>query len=349
MCEYRILRISGASYFDISLPENQTSLDWWVGVLGEIFADQKFMALFSLLFGASVLLFLERAELKTDRPVKLSLFRNFLLLLIGLIHVSIWEGDILTVYALCAPLLLALRGFPGHALIGIGTVIYMVSALSNYFMASLGTDEVLREVWAGNLPTQLHETIGLIFLTDAFTRASGMMLIGMGLYKTGYLKDPSRALAQRKHAMGAILVGVLASTLGLLWSHHHQYNATSIVVGNIANTLGTIPMSLGYLVLLIHWNHLGTSRLLEPLRRLGQSALTNYLGQTLVCLILVSSLPKETFSRTLMLSAVLVVWILQATLSTMWLARFRFGPVEWLWRCATYRRLEPLKRIPKKP
>ena len=66
----------------------------------------------------------------------------------------------------------------------------MVSALSNYFMASLGTDEVLREVWAGNLPTQLHETIGLIFLTDAFTRASGMMLIGMGLYKTGYLKNP---------------------------------------------------------------------------------------------------------------------------------------------------------------
>ena len=62
----------GPSYFDISLPENQTSLDWWVGVLGEIFADQKFMALFSLLFGASVLLFLERAELKTDRPVKLS-------------------------------------------------------------------------------------------------------------------------------------------------------------------------------------------------------------------------------------------------------------------------------------
>ena len=225
----------------------------------------------------------------------------------------------------------------------------MVSALSNYFMASLGTDEVLREVWAGNLPTQLHETIGLIFLTDAFTRASGMMLIGMGLYKTGYLKDPSRALAQRKHAMGAILVGVLASTLGLLWSHHHQYNATSIVVGNIANTLGTKPMSLGYLVLLIHWNQHGTSRLLEPLRRLGQSALTNYLGQTLVCLILVSSLPKETFSRTLLLSAVLVVWILQATLSTMWLARFRFGPVEWLWRCATYRRLEPLKRIPTKP
>ena len=78
----------------------------------------------------------------------------------------------------------------------------MVSALSNYFMASLGTDEVLREVWAGNLPTQLHETIGLIFLTDAFTRASGMMLIGMGLYKTGYLKDPESRTGAAKARNG---------------------------------------------------------------------------------------------------------------------------------------------------
>ena len=292
----------GPSYFDISLPENQTSLDWWVGVLGEIFADQKFMALFSLLFGASVLLFLERAELKTDRPVKLSLFRNFLLLLIGLIHVSIWEGDILTVYALCAPLLLALRGFPSCA--DRLNVIYMVSALSNYFMASLGTDEVLREVWAGNLPTQLHETIGLIFLTDAFTRASGMMLIGMGLYKTGYLKDPSRALAQRKHAMGAILVGVLASTLGLLWSHHHQYNATSIVVGNIANTLhDTMSPATSFCSFIgTIWNQ-SITRTPTPTR---SERLTNYLTDSRM-LYFVSSLPKENSSRTLLLSAVLVV------------------------------------------
>ena len=85
----------GPSYFDISLPENQTQLDWCLGAIGEVFADQKFMALFSLLFGASVLLFLERAESKTDKPVRFSLWRNFILLLIGLVHLSLWEGDIL--------------------------------------------------------------------------------------------------------------------------------------------------------------------------------------------------------------------------------------------------------------
>ena len=336
----------GPSYFDISLPENQTQLDWWVGAFGEVFADQKFMALFSLLFGASVLLFLERAELKTDKPVNFSLWRNFLLLLIGLVHLSLWEGDILTVYALCAPFLLALRRLPGRALIILGLILYSASGISNYLMAIIGTDQVLHDVWAGNLPTPLHDTIGLIFITDAFTRASGMMLLGMGLYKTGYLKDPSRALKHRPLALGALLAGGLASTLGLLWSHQHDYSAASILIGNIANTVGTIPMSLGYLVFLITWDHKGTSWILDPLRRLGQSALTNYLGQTILCLVLVNSLPRELLSRSLLLAMVLVVWLVQVKASSVWLSQFRFGPIEWLWRSATYRRLEPLRRAP---
>ena len=230
----------------------------------------------------------------------------------------------------------------------LGLILYSASGISNYLMAIMGTDQVLRDVWAGNLPTPLHDTIGLIFVTDAFSRATGMMLLGMGLYKTGYLKDPSLALKHQPLALGAILVGGFASALGLLWSHQHDYSATSILIGNIANTVGTIPMSLGYLVFLITWDHKGTSLILDPLRRLGQSALTNYLGQTVVCLILVSILPRELLSRSLLLVTVLVIWLLQVKASSIWLSQFRFGPIEWLWRSATYRRLEPLRRAPHK-
>ena len=97
------LFLGGVAYFDISFPENANRLDWLVAILGEIFADQKFMALFSMLFGASILLFCERAEAKGYSPTKLSLWRNFLLYLIGGFHVMLWEGDVLTVYAMCAP------------------------------------------------------------------------------------------------------------------------------------------------------------------------------------------------------------------------------------------------------
>ena len=164
-----------------------------------------------------------------------------------------------------------LRRLPGRALVVLGlSSFYSASGLSNYLMAIIGTEQVLRDVWAGNVPTPHHETIGLIFITDAFSRATGMMLLGMGLYKTGYLKDPSRALKHQPLALGAILAGGLASALGLLWAHQHDYNVTSILIGNISNTVGTIPMSLGYLVFLMTWDHRGTSRILDPLRRLGQ-------------------------------------------------------------------------------
>ena len=58
----------------------------------------------------------------------------------------------------------------------LGLILYSTSGISNYLMAIMGTDQVLRDVWAGNLPTPLHDTIGLIFVTDAFSRATGMCL-----------------------------------------------------------------------------------------------------------------------------------------------------------------------------
>ena len=90
--------LGNTAYFDISSPDNQGAVDWLVAGLGEVFADQKFMALFSLLFGASIILFCERAEAKGRAGVRLSLWRNFLLFVIGLIHGAFWVGDILLIY-----------------------------------------------------------------------------------------------------------------------------------------------------------------------------------------------------------------------------------------------------------
>ena len=336
----------GPAYFDISLPEGQAQLDWLLAALAEVFADQKFMALFSMLFGASVLLFLERAELKSLEPVKLSLWRNFLLLMIGLIHASIWEGDILTVYALCSPFLLAVRRLSASSLMVLGSVVYGSSALYNYLMAALGPDQVIRDVWTALLPTPEHELVGLVFIMDAISRSLGMMMVGMGLYKSGYLLKPEAAMNHRRLAALCILCGGLASTLGILWVHQNGYDAHSILIGNIANTLGTIPMALGYLTWLMAWDTQSKSRLMPFIRGLGQSALSNYLGQSLVCLTVLGLAEPATFMRSTLLLLVIGIWCIQLLVSPLWLRRYRYGPLEWLWRCATYRRLEPLRRSP---
>ena len=77
-------------------------LDWVVIVISSVFFEYKKMGLFSMLFGVGLMIFLDNAKQKVKRPKLLSFWRNFLLLLFGIAHMSIWEGDTLIIYALCA-------------------------------------------------------------------------------------------------------------------------------------------------------------------------------------------------------------------------------------------------------
>ena len=332
----------GAAYFDISSPENKTILDWLVGGFGEVFADQKFMALFSILFGASVLLFCERAAAKGHSPVRLSLWRNFLLLLIGSFHASIWEGDILFVYACCAPVLLLCRKLPPTLLISVGTLLYLSPIIVSGLAVSVVDPTAFLEVW-GSLsiknPSSDVDLVLLGLMYDVFARAMGMMFIGMGLYANGMLIHANASDALFKRSLCLVALGALLSGVGLAWTATQNFSPTAIVHGNIANTVGTVPMALGYLGLLMWWNEKTSGVLINRIRALGKTALTNYIGQTVVCVVLASLLPNEWLSRTTVFLLIIVIWWAQLYLAEKWLKRYRFGPLEYLWRCATYRRL----------
>ena len=332
----------GAAYFDISSPENKTILDWLVGGFGEVFADQKFMALFSILFGASVLLFCERAAAKGHSPVRLSLWRNFLLLLMGLFHESIWEGDILFVYACCAPVLLLCRKLPPTLLISVGTLLYLSPIIVSGLAVSVVDPAAFLEVW-GSLsiknPSSDVDLVLLGLMYDVFARAMGMMFIGMGLYANGMLIHANASDALFKRSLCLVALGALLSGVGLAWTATQNFSPTAIVQGNFANTVGTVPMALGYLGLLMWWNEKTSGILINRIRALGKTALTNYIGQTVVCVVLASLLPNEWLSRTTVFLLIIVIWWAQLYLAEKWLKRYRFGPLEYLWRCATYRRL----------
>lgn len=332
----------GAAYFDISSPENKTILDWLVGGFGEVFADQKFMALFSILFGASVLLFCERAAAKGHSPVRLSLWRNFLLLLMGLFHASIWEGDILFVYACCAPVLLLCRKLPPTLLISVGTLLYLSPIIVSGLAVSVVDPAAFLEVWGSLSIKNPSSDVDLVLLGltyDVFARAMGMMFIGMGLYANGMLIHANASDALFKRSLCLVALGALLSGVGLAWTATQNFSPTAIVQGNIANTVGTVPMALGYLGLLMWWNEKTSGVLINRIRALGKTALTNYIGQTVVCVVLASLLPNEWLSRTTVFLLIIVIWWAQLYLAEKWLKRYRFGPLEYLWRCATYRRL----------
>lgn len=334
-------------YLNLSAGGSETGLDWAVGIVGEIFIDQKFMGLFSLLFGAGVTLFIERAARRGRRAIRLNLWRNVLLFAVGLLHYQLWDGDVLMVYALCSVILLALRRLPPGALSVAGVAIYLLPIANDFWMQSIvnATDAALVGIWT-EPGADIEEAIGLSLVFNYFMRALGMMLIGAGLYRLGFMHGSLPTALYLRTAGAGIGVGLTLAALGVVLIAAKDFSREVAFIGNTANNLGSIPAALGYLSVLILWNREADNRLKRRLRAAGRMALTNYLAQSVLgVLILAVLLEDVTVNRSGILLFVLGVWGLQLWWSEAWLNRFRFGPAEWLWRVGTYRRRQQLRRV----
>ena len=341
------LAFGGGPYFNLSAGGSETWLDWTVGVLGEVFIDQKFMGLFSLLFGAGMILFIDRAAARGRRAALLNLWRNGLLLLIGVLHFLLWDGDVLMAYALSSVFLLALRKLPNRALISLGLAVFALSIATTFLAQYLAdtTDASLAGLWtAGEGATD--EGVGSLVLLGFFLRALGLILVGAGLYRTGFMDGGMPARTYKRTAVVGLAVGLPLAAAGVIVTAANDYSREVAFIGQVPNTLGTIPASMGYMALIILWNNRNDSWLKHRLRAVGRMALTNYLAQTVMGVLVLTTLLAnvEFVNRSAVLLFVFAVWALQVWWSQAWLSRYQFGPAEWLWRVATYRRLQPLRR-----
>ena len=336
-------------YLNISAGGSETWLDWTVGVFGEIFINQKFMGLFSLLFGAGVMLFIERAAARGGRAVLLNLWRNALLLIIGSLHFLLWDGDILMVYAVSSLFLVAMRKLSARALIVVGAVLFLLPIANDILLQSIANskDATLAGIWTepvGDIG-DVDELLGLGALSSYFLRGLGMIVMGAGLYRLGFMSGDMSPSVYRRVALGGLGIGLPLATLGFVLVAMNDFSNDVAFIGNIPNNLGTIPASLGYMSLIVLWNRRPDSWLKRSLKSAGRMALTNYLMQSVLGVLAFSVLLGDTpVNRSWLLLFVLAVWVVQLLWSGLWLNRFRFGPAEWLWRVATYRRWQPIRR-----
>jgi uncharacterized protein len=341
------------------------------------FFDLKMMGLFSMLFGVSVLLYAAKSG-ASDRALRGLWFRRmFWLLVIGLVHAYlIWEGDILVPYALCGILVLWwLRRFSARALFVVSSVVLLIGAgltVGHWFgWASMSEEQRAPEL-AMMMPTeaqindQLAAMFGsyvdvvsyraptvlffqtFIFATFFLWRCSGMMLLGMALYKWGFL-DGRRD--ERTYAITAAIC--LPIGLGLAWYGAMELDRARFamperIVLDLWNYTGAVFASVGYaalLILAVKRDAFGALR--RRLAAVGQMALTNYLFQSVVTSIIFLGWGLGFAGRldyAGQLYFVVVVWIVQLMLSPIWLAHYRFGPAEWLWRSLTYWKRQPMRR-----
>ena len=183
-------------------------------------------------------------------------------------------------------------------------------------------------------------------LLGYFARGLGLILMGAGLYRLGFMQGDLPPRTYRLTATIGLAFGIPLAAAGAIITHLSDYSREIAFIGQIPNTAGTIPAALGLMSLIILWHRQATAAALKRrLQAAGRMALTNYLSQTILgILILTIILDAVPINRAAILAFCIAIWALQLWWSQAWLTRHRFGPAEWLWRTATYRRRQPLRR-----
>ena len=349
-----------------------SSADDWTWLAIFVVADGKFRGLFSLLFGASMLLFIDRAEASGRNGPALQRRRLGWLALFGLAHFFLlWWGDILFLFAVCGFVALALRKRTPQNLAALALALYAAGALALGALTAIaafdpkGAAEVATEyakMARADIPVMLapwpehvaHTVLNdwsapLTTLAMTWLETIPLMLIGMALFRSGFFDGGWDAARLRRWAWRGIGTG-LVLTLPLawwLWRENFALAFTLFVwlgpaaVGRLASTIGYAAL----FVLLAR--RFAPSAPGARLVACGRMAFSNYIATSLAMTFIFHGWGLGLYAsvgRFELLGFVLLGCVLMLAWSKPWLARFRFGPLEWAWRSLTYARIAPFRR-----
>jgi uncharacterized protein len=365
-----------AAYLNPAAFGDLSGINKWVWILSHIFADQKFMTIFSLMYGAGIVLLTSRAASSKRSVAAVHYRRTFWLLIIGLIHAYLmWHGDILVPYALCAIPAFLFRKLTPRSLVIFGVVLILISSLiyllfgltmpqwpleaKENIMPTWNPDaeavssevEAYRGGWAEQRTHSVPTSIAfhtIVFLIWTGWRVGGLMLIGMALFKLGILSaERSKGFYKRLFAIG-LPIGWSLVILGIVQNFSHGWSLEfSMFLGWQFNYWGSLFVSMGYVAVIMLICQSDTkSKLVNSFAAVGRMALSNYLLQTVICTTIFYGHGFGLFGRLDRWQQILIIpaiWILQLIVSPIWLRHFRFGPVEWLWRSLTYLKLQPFR------
>jgi uncharacterized protein len=386
----------------VAIEGGNTGWNLWAWY-GEMFYFEGTMrGLFTVLFGAGVVLYTSRLERAGTgvRSADLYFRRNLWLWVFGIFnaYVLLWAGDILFFYGLSALFLYVFRHLPVRKLLLWSALLLSIQpvvgindylavrdaaaqapallakqkakqelspseqqALDVYMGAKRAIDPDPDKVAHANQQMQggyfsaaerVHEhAFGAetTFLArQGLWECLGMMLLGMALFKSGAL-----TLGWSSRAYAAMLV--LGYGIGLsvnAWEIRHVVSnhfgvLAAMLPWTLTYDLGRIPTTLGHVALAMLVVRSGLFRgVLKAFAATGQMALTNYLAQSTICLFLFTGLGLGWFGqlqRYQLYYVVLAIWLVELTWSPLWLAHFRFGPMEWLWRSLTRWEMQPMR------
>ncbi|MYA80768.1 MAG: DUF418 domain-containing protein [Acidobacteriia bacterium] len=190
----------------------------------------------------------------------------------------------------------------------------------------------------------------LVLITWGVWRAGGLMLIGMALFKHGVFSARRSTRFYAALIAVAAAVGLPLQAYGILLDFARGWPVWSFFVGVQFNYWPSIAVSLGYVgAVMLACRTAALRPYTRPFAAVGQTALSNYLLQTVICTTIFYGHGLGWFGsvdRAGQAGVVAAVWVVQLLSSSLWLRRFRFGPAEWMWRSLTYGVRQPLRKTP---
>ncbi|HJU66418.1 MAG TPA: DUF418 domain-containing protein [Gemmatimonadaceae bacterium] len=333
----------------------------WMGV------EQKAWATFAFLFGVGFAILMRRAEAKGLPVVPLYLRRMAVLAVIGGIIFLLTDFQMLTEYAIWGAVLLFLRQRSTRALLIIAVVAAATPSLIRlgqglyelYTIGRAGADaawEARQAAAPAALEAHSYAQVVMHRLQSFPSYLAGLwipgasfplFLIGLLAVRHRVFDEPERYVTLIGRAMAFGLASWLAFWL-LLPQIPTDFSSMRVALP-IRYGLGVISDQwlaftyIGALTLLLTWRPRWTSRL-ALFGTVGRIALTNYVLQCLVLEYLSSPFGLNLKLRPYYYAlGAVVLFAVQVVISRLWLSRFRYGPLEWLWRSATYMRWQPMR------
>jgi len=343
-------------------------LNWWVWLANAVLAEGKFITIFAMLLGVSIVMLSGDSAERVVPVLRAHMRRMLVLLILGLLHAYLlWYGDMLVPLALSGTVVFFARRLSAGKLLVLGTAVFAVGSILSFALtwSTAQSDPAALAAWRAQW-TPRPETIALeiaqyrggwaeqmahrvpaaldtettYFITHLFWQAAGLMLMGMGLFKAGVLSARrSRAFYVRMGAFG-FGIGAALNALGIWRSFATGWDLLSFaLVSQQLHYWGNLAVALGWTALAMLLCQRGWP--LRSVAAVGRMALTNYLLQSVICTTIFYGHGLGLFGRVDragQLAIVIAIWAFQLLASKAWLGYFAVGPVEWLTRWLVFGR-----------
>ncbi|WP_409490857.1 DUF418 domain-containing protein [Amycolatopsis sp. cmx-11-12] len=336
-------------------PAYSSTFDDVVRGLSSVFVDMKFYLLFSFLFGYSFTLQMDAAARAGADFAPRMLRRIAGLFVLGLLHiVLLYGGDVLTTYAVVCLILFWMRGVRDRTALRVAAIVYGVVLLSMVSSGLFLDSSAFLPSGSEALANAERTTQALL---GGFDGIIGQHLSGLPLLAIQAVS------MQGPTALAMFLLGLVAGRRQLLARirgdepvlRRIQWIGFPVgIAGGVGYTLGggnghvlavavsvaTAPfLTAAYVATLLRvMHHPRTAKVRDMLAPAGRIALTNYLGQSLIGLLIFTGVGFGAVGSLSPLATVglaLLIFALQLVASALWLRRFRYGPAEWLLRWVT--------------